>query len=113
VSDRQILPTAGELGIAIRSARDIGDLLSAAMQHQGLIITAAELGPAFFDLRSGLAGETLQKLTNYGVQVAFVVPQASTYGARFGELAYEHRRHGLLRFFDSEPEARAWFARAQ
>jgi hypothetical protein len=75
------VPTAGELGIAVRSERDIIGLVSAALSHPGLIVTEADL-PA-------------------------------VHGTRFSELAAEHRRHRLIRFFESEAAARRWFAELQ
>jgi hypothetical protein len=107
------IPTVGELGIAVRSERDIMGLVSAALSHPGLIVTEADLPAAFFDLKTGFAGELLQKLTNYAARVALVVPDPAVHGTRFSELAAEHRSHGLIRFVESEAEARRWFAELQ
>lgn len=99
---------AAEAGLAVRNAGDILDLLGACYQIDGLLLTEADLAPAFFDLKSGLAGELLQKFVNYRVRVAIVVPDPAAYGDRFKELAYEHRAHGLIRFTPSRVAAEAW-----
>jgi hypothetical protein len=99
---------ASAAGISIRALSDIADLLAAVFGADGLILSEQDLGPAFFDLRSGLAGEVLQKLTNYRVKTALVLPDPSAYGQRFSELAYEHASHNLIRFVRTEAEARAW-----
>lgn len=99
---------AAESGIAIRSARDIADALGACFGSQGLILSEADLGPAFFDLKSGLAGEFLQKFTNYRVRVAIVLPDPGAHGPRWKELAHEHRAHGLIRFVPTRGDADAW-----
>jgi hypothetical protein len=99
---------ASQAGIAIRALSDIPDFLGAVVGAEGLILTEPDLGPAFFDLRSGLAGEVLQKCTNYRVKTALVMPDPAAYGQRFSELAYEHASHNLIRFVRTEAEARAW-----
>ena len=99
---------AAESGIAIRSFGDISDVIGACFSEEGLIVTEAELGPEFFDLRTGLAGELFQKFTNYRLRLAIVLPDPKLYGERFSELAYEHRTHELIRFVRSEAKANAW-----
>src|SRR6187549_3674319 len=54
----------------IREAADIPHALGAGMESGGLLIDESQLGPDFFDLRTGLAGEVLQKFTNYRVRLA-------------------------------------------
>lgn len=102
---------ASNLAVSIRSTADIADALQASLQHGGLLITEAELAPAFFELRSGLAGETLQKFVNYGARLAVVVTGWDSHGPRFRELMHEHERHPLIRFFVSEADACAWLSR--
>lgn len=97
-------------GVEIRSVGDIADALIASIDGGGLLLDEAHLAPEFFDLRSGLAGEVLQKFTNYRARLAIVVSDPAAYGSRFGELVYEHRTHSAVRFFDSEQAARRWLA---
>jgi hypothetical protein len=58
------LPEAGK---PIGTAQDALDLIGEAWgaQAEVVAIPAARMDPAFFDLRSGLAGEFAQKLVNY------------------------------------------------
>jgi hypothetical protein len=63
---------------------------------------------SFFDLRSGLAGELFQKLINYGLRAAIVLPDTEAYGARFSELAHEHSSHNMIRFVRTIEEAKIW-----
>ena len=95
----------------IRSAKDIPDALVASVKQGGLIVTEADLCPEFFDLRTGLAGELLQKFVNYGARLAIILPDPKAYGERFSELVYEHRTHAAIRFFSSESDARQWLQR--
>ncbi len=108
MSEERSVLVASAAGIAIRSLGDVPDVIGACFGAAGLIITENDLAPAFFDLRTGLAGEVFQKFTNYSLRLAVVLPDPEIYGERFGELAYEHRNHPLIRFVRSEREARAW-----
>ena len=94
----------------ISSASDIAEALGASIDTGGLVLDETQLGPDFFDLRTGLAGEVFQKFTNYRARLAIVVADESKYGSRFGELMYEHRAHKQVRFFDSAQRARQWLA---
>jgi len=102
---------ASDLGIYLSSVSDLSDALSACMKHGGLILTQSELAPAFFDLRTGFAGEVLQKFVNYHAKLAIIVEQADCYGDRFNELMREHRTHPLVRFYASRADAEAWLGR--
>lgn len=99
---------AADAGLAIGSPADVATAVGATFDKEGLILTEGDLSPAFFDLRTGLAGELFQKFTNYGLRLAIVLPDGEVYGERFGELVYEHRRHALIRFFLSAEAASAW-----
>src|SRR5262245_25810731 len=108
MSEERNIIIASDSAISIRSFGDISDALGACISSEGLILTEADLTPAFFDLRSGLAGELFQKFTNYRIGLAIVLPEPNAYGQRFSELVYEHRRDNLIRFVRSEEEAKAW-----
>jgi hypothetical protein len=99
---------ASDSGIFIKTSGDIADALGACLGTQGLLLTELDLAPEFFDLRTGLAGELFQKFINYKLRVAIVLPTPAAYGERFGELAYEHTSHNMIRIVRSEEEARAW-----
>lgn len=102
--------TARESGLSIRSSTDVSVVIGACLDADGLILTEEDLGAEFFDLRTGLAGEVLQKFVNYRLHVAIVVPRPELHGERFVELAREHATHPMVRFFRTENAARAWLA---
>jgi len=105
--DRKIV-IASDSGVCIRSFADISDAIGACLGADAVILTEGDLAPEFFDLRSGLAGEVMQKFVNYRLRVALVVPDADVYGERFSELVYEHRAHTMIRFVRTMDEAKAW-----
>jgi hypothetical protein len=96
------------VSLAIRETTDIAAALGAGMDGGGLLLDESQLGADFFDLRTGLAGEVLQKFTNYRVRLAIVIADAQAYGGRFSELVREHRTHNAVRFFETEQRARQW-----
>jgi hypothetical protein len=57
------------VGVPPREARD---LIEYAMNEQATIVAvpAHRLDPAFFELRTGMAGELLQKMVNYRLKFA-------------------------------------------
>jgi hypothetical protein len=99
---------ASEAGIAIRSMKDVAEAIGAAFASGGLILTETDLGPDFFDLRSGVAGELFQKFINYRLRLAVIVPGLQNHGERFSELAREHQTHASIRIFESRAQADDW-----
>ena len=70
--------------VIIRTAQDALDLMAAISYSHDcskVIIDKACISEDFFDLRTGLAGEILQKFTNYGFALA-IVGDFSGYGSR-------------------------------
>ncbi|GAB3235729.1 DUF4180 domain-containing protein [Algoriphagus aestuariicola] len=69
----QIAELSGEEAL-ISSTQDAVDLLG-NLYYQGLdrvILHERNLAPNFFDLNNGIAGEILQKFSNYRVRLAIV-----------------------------------------
>ena len=86
------------------------DVVAACFEQgtQSLLIDRPALPPEFFDLRTGVTGELVQKLTQYGIRVACVVPDLGTQPDRFQEFAREANRGSRARFFESRDGAVAW-----
>jgi hypothetical protein len=98
---------AAEHGISIQSFDDVTDAVGASL-GRGLIISEDDLGHNFFDLRTGLAGELIQKLVNYRTRAAIVIATPDSHGERFSELAREHATHPTVRFVRTLEEALQW-----
>ena len=86
------------------------DVVAACFEQstQALLMDRPALPPEFFDLRTGIAGELVQKLTQYGIRLACVVPDLEDQPARFQEFAREANRRSRVRFFASRGEAVEW-----
>jgi len=94
----------------IQSASDISAALKVSVERGGLVLDEKNLSPDFFELKTGLAGQVLQKFVSYRTKLAVIVRDASIYGGRFGELMHEHRIHPNVRFFAAEQAARQWLS---
>lgn len=75
-----------------------------------LFIHAGALPPEFFQLRTGFAGEFVQRLVNSRLRAAAVFDPDGSYPERFREFLLEARRHPQFRAFDSPSDALAWLA---
>lgn len=97
----------------LHSPQDISTALAQAMGAGGLVLREEDLSPAFFDLKTRLAGELFQKFVNYQVRLAIVVRDPAAHGDRFTELAREHLSHPLVRILPDQASASAWVAGAE
>jgi hypothetical protein len=102
--------TADNERVVVRCAEDVRAVLRRSLAPGGCLLEEQDLGPEFFDLRTGLAGELFQKVVNYRGRLAIVIRDARVHGERFGELAYEHRTHPAVRFFTERAAALRWLA---
>jgi uncharacterized protein DUF4180 len=61
-------------GLVLRSERDAMDILSEALHHGAswVVIPASRLDDGFFQLRTRLAGDVVQKFVNYRCGIAIV-----------------------------------------
>jgi hypothetical protein len=73
-----------------------------------LLFGRGALPPAFFDLSTGMAGEVAQKLANYGIRMAGVVPELAAHSARFHEFAREANKGRQLHFAATREAAVDW-----
>jgi DNA-binding PadR family transcriptional regulator len=97
----------------IRSEQDALDLVALCGEHDTnrLMLHAEALSEEFFRLRTGVAGAVLQKLINYSVRTAVVVPDPAAMRGKFSDMAAEAGRGRQFRVFDSRQEAEDWLLR--
>lgn len=86
------------------------DLIAGCLENgSGLLLADEGVLPAeFFDLSSGFAGELVQKLANYDIRMAAVVPDESVHSSAFQAFAREANRSKQVRFFASRVQAVEW-----
>lgn len=91
-------------GQVIAEAGDALDLLASAGTIH-LVVHESQLHPDFFRLRTGLAGEILQKCSNYGRRLAVVGDFGKYSSPPLKDFMYESNRTGNVVFAGSVEEA--------
>jgi hypothetical protein len=92
-------------GILIRFAGDALDIM-ADMYFQGfigIILYGKNINPDFFDLKTGLAGEILQKFSTYGIKLAIIGDFSIYPGKSLRDFIYESNKGNQV-FFLSDKE---------
>lgn len=94
----------------VRSVDDALHLIAACSElgTDRLLMPGSILPEAFFDLHSRFAGEFIQKLLNYRLRVAGVIPPDPAHGDRFREFLLEAGRGPQFRVFSSRDDAIRW-----
>jgi hypothetical protein len=96
----------------ITGMEDALDVVAASHEHDSdrFLLESPVLPDTFFDLRTRFAGEFVQKLQNYRIRTAGVIPPMSEYSERFREFLVEARRGQMFRVFTTRAEALDWLA---
>ena len=97
----------------IRTQQDILDLLAWGYKNETnlFLLEDTDFVSEFYDLRTGLAGEILQKVSNYSARLAIVGSFKMVETRRFGELMVESNKGSQVRFARSEDEAISWLVK--
>lgn len=113
VAGKRIIVIRGDEPIASKKAAN--DLVSLAFEYEANLFALDEgaLGSEFLDLRTGVAGEVLQKFVNYNLAGAAILPDELAQGGRFGELMLEMNRGKRFRSFRTFDEAVQWLAQQE
>lgn len=93
--------------VLIREVQDALDLM-ADCGYQGardIILHRKNLMPAFFDLSTGIAGEILQKFSNYRVRLAIVGDFEEGTSASLRDFIRESNKTGRIIFVGTSDEA--------
>jgi hypothetical protein len=95
----------------LHTADSASDLISACFEHgvHQVLLHAENLTERFFDLSSGEAGAILQKLRNYHIKLAVLLPGGgSPQSTMFREMVAEELRGNDFRLFESKASAQEW-----
>ena len=93
--------------VIINHAEDGLDLLG-NLYYQGfdkIIIHEQNITPAFFDLKNGIAGEILQKFSNYRVSLAIIGDFSPYQSKSIKDFIYESNKGKHINFLGSTAEA--------
>jgi hypothetical protein len=94
----------------ILTPQDLLDLLALGGEQRTnlFMLEDVNFAPGFYDLKTGLAGEILQKLSNYHCRLAIVGSFAMVRSERFRELMSESNKGSQLRFTGTREAALEW-----
>ena len=104
MADRLVLPDEGT-PVTPRVARDIiGDAFSVGART--VVIPLGRLDPAFFDLRTGVAGDIVQAFVNYQLRLVVLgpLPPAATRSSSFSAFVAETNRGTQIWFVETIEE---------
>lgn len=94
-------------GTVIGQTQDALDLMANAdyLGARKIMIREEQMDPAFFDLKTGMAGEILQKFTTYRVELAIIGDFSKYPGKSIRDFIFESNRYGKINFVSSREEA--------
>ena len=107
VGDGSIAVLEGVQGVIcdLPSALDVSAATAFEMRCHKLAIEKEALAESFFDLRTGLAGEVLEKFVQYRVQVAIWGDYSGYASKALKDFIRESNRERAVFFADSREEA--------
>lgn len=94
--------------IIINEAQDALDLMADCRYsgNDGIIMYESQIIPEFFDLKTGIAGEILQKFSTYDMQLAIIGDFSKYTSKSLHDFIYESNKAGRISFVGSLNEAR-------
>ncbi len=106
INDQQIAEVVSETTV-VATTEDGLDLLG-NLYFQGfdkVILHEKNITPDFFDLKTGIAGEILQKFSNYRVRLAIVGDFSAYSSQSIRDFIFESNRRGQINFVGTKEEA--------
>ena len=93
--------------IIFQNAEDAAELLMNCRYNgsESIIINEANLPPAFFDLKTGLAGDILQKFSTYQGRLAIIGDFSKYESKSLKDFIYESNKQGRINFVNTIEEA--------
>jgi hypothetical protein len=94
-------------GIIIREVQDALDLMAESSYNLSgrIVINENQLIPDFFELKTGIAGEILQKFSTYNVLLAIVGDFTKYSGKSLRDFISESNNFGRINFVSTLEEA--------
>lgn len=93
--------------VEINDQQDALDIMADARYRDAdkLIINEKNLHPDFFDLKTGVAGEILQKFSTYNAYLAIVGDFSKYPGKSLKDFIFESNKFGRISFVSTQEEA--------
>lgn len=99
--------------IVFHTAEDAAELLMNCLYQDSdsIIVYKYNLPPAFFDLKTKLAGDILQKFSTYNGRLAIIGDFSKYESKSLQDFIYESNKQGRINFVASLEEAQAALSR--
>lgn len=96
----------------LNTENDALDLIALCWEHEisQLIIPYEALSQEFFQLKTKVAGNIIQKFINYNIKVAAIIPQDITQKGRFREMALEMNKGNHFIMCENKEDAHKWLS---
>ena len=109
--DKAMVAEVAANDMLLTAPEDANDLLGNTYYQgfDGMIISADKISPRFFDLKTMLAGEILQKFSTFQMRLAIVGDFSVFPSESLESFIYESNRGGLIHFSPTTNDALAWF----
>ncbi|WP_373552439.1 DUF4180 domain-containing protein [Haliscomenobacter sp.] len=109
ITQHQNQSIAEVTGTSIQNPQETVELLinCAYQGAEKIIIHAHQLIPDFFDLKTGIAGEILQKVSTYQLRLAIVGDFSQYTSKSLQDFIFESNKMGRVSFVSSAEEAKA------
>ncbi|HTF22221.1 MAG TPA: DUF4180 domain-containing protein [Chryseolinea sp.] len=91
-------------GVVINNAQDFLELIM-NLPSERIVFYKENFDESFFDLRSGLAGEILQKVSNYSFMLGIVGDYSRYASKSLNDFMFESNKGNTVMFVDSLDEA--------
>lgn len=103
----QVIALISESTILINETQDALDLMADCRYNgaESIIIQKENINPLFFDLKTGLAGEILQKFSNYRMRLAIVGDFKNYTSKSLRDFIFESNKTRRIIFVDTVDEA--------
>lgn len=95
----------------VLGVKDIMDIISSTMETGifKVLLDGENISEDFYNLRTGLAGEALQKFINYNVKAGIILEDQEKLNIRFREMIGEANKGNDFRMFKTVSDAEKWF----
>jgi Domain of unknown function (DUF4180) len=106
INDTKIAEITSDV-VFLKTADDVMEMIGNLYFHDvdKILVHQNNITPDFFDLKTGIAGEILQKFSNYRIRLAIVGDFAAYSSKSLKDFIFESNKNGLINFVDSINDA--------
>jgi hypothetical protein len=105
---KQKIAVIKSYNVIINETQDALDLMADAgsLNSRKIIVYENQFTPEFFDLKTRMAGDILQKFSTYNVQLAIVGDFSKYTSKSLRDFIFESNKYGRINFVSSIEEAK-------